>query len=244
MCVGNSKEDMIRWENQCQKTIEACSEIGSSSNTHEGQNIFSRREIAVVNSCHELLEVSRQTLKEVARQAIQCAEDYERENRNRNPCSTTNKAVQEWIQELYVKSRSVGEMAPMLCDLILPGTILSSTFMERARGLRDAILMVLNLVLNASRYGVGTSTTDDRGIHLLLEAAAEHQHQSTDADADGGSSSLNIIPMTNTIVETAEQLRFYCIECRWQQQPNLPPSFGMTEEVFMMAERMRGLRDD
>ena len=88
--------------------------------------------------------------------------------------------------------------------------------MERARGLRDAILMVLNLVLNASRYGVGTSTTDDRGIHLLLEAA-----ESTDADADGGSSSsiLNIIPMTNTIVETAEQLRFYyCIECRWQQQ--------------------------
>ena len=94
-CVGNSKEDMIRWENQCQKTIEACSEIGSSSNTHEGQNIFSRREIAVVNSCHELLEVSRQTLKEVARQAIQCAEDYERENRN--PYSTT-KAVQECAQ--------------------------------------------------------------------------------------------------------------------------------------------------
>ena len=87
--------------------------------------------------------------------------------------------------------------------------------MVRARGLRDAILMVLNLVLNASRYGVGTSRTDDRGIHLLLEAA-----ESTDADADGGSSSsiLNIIPMTNTIVETAEQLRFYCIECRWQQQ--------------------------
>ena len=96
----------------------------------------------------------------------------------------------EWIQELHVKSRSLGEMAPLLCDLILPGTILSSIFMERARGLRDAILMVLNLVLNASRYGVGTSTTDDRGIHLLLEAA-----ESTDADADGGSSSsiLNII---------------------------------------------------
>ena len=96
-CVGNSKkEDLIRWDNQFQKITEACSEIGtSSSNNNEGQNIFSRRELAVVNSCHELLEVSRQTLKEVARQAIQCAEDYERENRN--PCSTT-KAVQECAQ--------------------------------------------------------------------------------------------------------------------------------------------------
>ena len=88
---------------------------------------------------------------------------------------------------------------------------------------------------DASRYGVGTSTTDDQSIHLLMEAAEE---QSTDADADGGStstsSSLNINPMTNTIVETAEQLRFYCIECRWKQQPRkLPTSFWMTEEVFM-----------
>ena len=82
-------------EKSMSKIIEACSEIGSSSNNNEGQNIFSRRELAVVNSCHELLEVSRQTLKEVARQAIQCAEDYERENRN--PCSTT-KAVQECAQ--------------------------------------------------------------------------------------------------------------------------------------------------
>ena len=134
-CVGNSKkEDLIRWDNQFQKITEACSEIGtSSSNNNEGQNIFSRRELAVVNFCHELLEVSRQTLKEVARQAIQCAEDYERENRN--PCSTTTKAVQEWIQELHVKSRSVGEMALLLCDLILPGTIFLSIFMEHARGM-------------------------------------------------------------------------------------------------------------
>ena len=41
---------------------------------------------------------------------------------------------------------------------------------------------------DASRYGVGTSTTDDQSIHLLLEAAEE---QSTDADADGGSTSTS-----------------------------------------------------
>ena len=54
-CVGNSKkEDLIRWDNQFQKIIETCSEIGSSSNNNEGQNIFSRCELALVNSCHEL----------------------------------------------------------------------------------------------------------------------------------------------------------------------------------------------
>ena len=36
--------------------IEACSEIGSSSNNNEGQNIFSRRELAVVRN-YELIFV-------------------------------------------------------------------------------------------------------------------------------------------------------------------------------------------
>ena len=41
-------------EKSMSKIIEACSEIGSSSNNNEGQNIFSRCELALVNSCHEL----------------------------------------------------------------------------------------------------------------------------------------------------------------------------------------------
>ena len=241
---GNStnnsfRMDIAKWKEQCRKSIDGFSHLENSSG---GCSNYTKPELAVALSCLELLRASEETLG-VAADASICADmelqrcrersngDVEMEVEEDGPASNTStstrsteeRAMMRWGQSLNTATRAVGEdisTLGLLMRPVAPAPVNMDALVTRARSQRDSVLHSLDLILDASLYGAATA---DRG------KGEEGDHPV-------------IIPMTDDLLGRAERLRFYCIECRWEQQPNLQPSFGMTEEVFIMAERMRGIR--
>jgi len=231
---GNStnnsfRMDIAKWKEQCRKSIDGFSHLENSSG---GCSNYTKPELAVALSCLELLRASEETLVVAADASIcadmelqRCREEVEEDGpaSNTSTRSTEERAMMRWGQSLNTATQAVGEdisTLGLLMRPVAPAPLNMDALVTRARSQRDSVLHFLDLILDASLYGAATA---DRG------KGEEGDHPVT-------------IPMTDDVLGRAERLRFYCIECRWEQQPNLQPSFGMTEEVFIMAERMRGLR--